>query len=449
MNYKSEKLEEDFSEIDLIKKYIKYFKLNIDNNEDESKPIIKNIKFKNEEIENAFLQQYESYILNLIESDQKLQEVLNINDGEFFEKLIIIDNITEKIKDDNNNNFNFIKIEVNSLFGLNFNNKNFDFLKNSGKNIIFTQKSKTAEIFDFAILINHNNQLILKLYQVSTKKSKEDLAKLDEDIIGLHCINISKNLEKLGKIKQFSFGIITSYKCYEKKKKDYNLMKDDCKRKNFEFFVYNLIQKQFYVEREDNGKTLLSLDNIYSIKDKNILNLPNYDSFFGLKPKLLTMKYVNQNYIHCIEKYLNENKGCDDVKIIGKIRYDKTFINASIKDKNLGLLISGNIIEDTNDIEKNVITEKQTNVSKNESNYNNMPKIKKYDIKIIKENGKNKIYKKETFCEKIEQINEIKTKISSPHILLFKVKENFLLGNKRNPLSLFTDEIINNKKKKY
>ena len=47
------------------------------------------------------------------------------------------------------------------------------------------------------------------------------------------------------------------------------------------------------------------------------------------------------------------------------------------------------------------------------------------------------------------KINEIKTKLSSPHILLFKVKENFLLGNKRNPLSLFTDEIINNKKKKY
>ena len=161
------------------------------------------------------------------------------------------------------------------------------------------------------------------------------------------------------------------------------------------------------------------------------------------------MKYVNQNYIHCIEKYLNENKGCDDVKIIGKIRYDKTFINASIKDKNLGLLISGNIIQDTNDIEKNVITEKQTNIPKNKSNYNNMPKIKKYDIKIIKENGKNKIYKKETFCVKIEQINEIKTKLFSPHILLYKLKENFLLGNKRNPLSLFTDEIINNKKKKY
>ena len=213
--------------------------------------------------------------------------------------------------------------------------------------------------------------------------------------------------------------------------------------------VYNIIQKKFYVEKEDDGKTILSLDNIYSMKDKSILNLPNYDSFFGLKPRLLTMKYVNPNYIHCIEKYFNENKGYDDVKIIGKIRYDKTFINASIKDKNLGLLISGNIVEKTNVIENNVITEKKTNVSKNESNKNNMPKIKKYDIKIIKENGKNKIYKKETFCEKIEQINEIENKLFSPHILLFKAKEKFLLGNKRNPLSLFTDEIINNKKKKY
>ena len=78
-----------------------------------------------------------------------------------------------------------------------------------------------------------------------------------------------------------------------------------------------------------------------------------------------------------------------------------------------------------------------------------MPKIKIYDIKIIKENGENKIYKKETFCGNIEQIDEIKTKLINPHILLFKMKENALLGNKRNPLSLFTDEIINNKKKKY
>ena len=80
------------------------------------------------------------------------------------------------------------------------------------------------------ILINQNGELFMKLYQISTKKSKDDLAKLDVDIIKLHCININKNLKELGDIKNFSFGIITSFKCYEKNKNDYQLMKDDCKR---------------------------------------------------------------------------------------------------------------------------------------------------------------------------------------------------------------------------
>ena len=210
MNYKSEAKEDDFSELDLNKKYKKYFKLDIKNNLNETKPIINNIKFRNKDIEIIFLQQYENYLLHFIESDKKLQEVLNLNDGDFFEKLIILDFITNKILNNKDNN-NFIKLEVNSLFG--FNLKNIDLKNYKEKNIIFTQKSKAAEIFDFGILINKNNQLIMKLYQVSTKKSKDDLSKLDLDIIKLHCINIKKNLEILGNINSFSFGIITTYRC--------------------------------------------------------------------------------------------------------------------------------------------------------------------------------------------------------------------------------------------
>ena len=244
MNYKSEEKEDDFSEIDLIKKYVKYFKFDVENNLDEVKPIIKNIKFKNKKIKAIFLQKYENYLLHFIESDNKLQEVLNLNDGEFFEKLIILDFITSKIA----NNYNFIKVEINSLFG--FNLKNIDIKNYKEKNIIFTQKSKTAEIFDFAILINKDNQLIMKLYQVSTKKSKDDLSKLDVDIIKLHCINIKKNLEILGDINNFSFGIITSYNCYGKRK-DFDLMKDDYKKKNYELLIYNIVERQFYLEQED------------------------------------------------------------------------------------------------------------------------------------------------------------------------------------------------------
>ena len=448
MDYKSEKTEFDYSELDLIRKYIKFFKLIVENNlEDDTKPVFKNIKFKNKEIEEAFITQYNNYFLISLETDEKLQAVLNLNDGELFEKLIILDIITGKIKEKNNkeyfNNYNFIKLEVKSLFGLDL--KDIDLEKYKGKNIIFTQKSKTAEIFDFGILINQDNQLIMKLYQVSLKKSKDDLAKLDLDIIKLHCLNIRKNLEKLGKIKIFSFGIITSFKCYEEKKKDYDLMKIDCKNKNFEIFIFNIVKKKFFIEEENKNSSLLQLENFFSIKDKYNLDLPNYDSFFQLKPKLISMKYLNSDYIHCLEKYLDSNLESKDVKIIGKIEYKKAFINSSIKDNNIGLLISGNITE-INKNEKN--TEKSLG-PKNTKFPVEIPRLKKdIDIKIIKEKGNNKIYRRESIIENVKEIDEFNQRLFSPHILLYKFDEEKYIGKKRNPTPLFEDEISIKKRKK-
>ena len=106
MDYKSEKTEFDYSELDLIRKYIKFFKLIVENNlEDDTKPVFKNIKFKNKEIEEAFITQYNNYFLISLETDEKLQAVLNLNDGELFEKLIILDIITGKIKEKNNKEY--------------------------------------------------------------------------------------------------------------------------------------------------------------------------------------------------------------------------------------------------------------------------------------------------------------------------------------------------------
>ena len=452
MNYKSEEKEDDFSEIDLIKKYKKYFKLDVKNNLDEVKPIINNIKFRNKDIEKIFLQQYENYLLHFIESDKKLQEVLNLNDGDFFEKLIILDFITNKILNNKDNN-NFIKLEVNSLFG--FNLKNIDLKNYKEKNIIFTQKSKTAEIFDFGILINKNNQLIMKLYQVSTKKSKDDLSKLDLDIIKLHCINIKKNLEILGNINSFSFGIITSYRCYEKKK-DFNLMKDDCTNKNYELLIYNIIERQFYFEQKDDKDAtkniLLPLDNIFSIKNINKLELPNYDSLFKLKPKLISMKYLNQNYINCLRQYFENEKECTtDIKIIGKIKYNSSYINSSINDKNLGILISGNMIEKNYTTKTKLSKENEQADSKNQIKNIEIPKIKNdIEIKIMKDSKNNKIYRKDLGCDEPKVINEIKmNQLFNPHILLYKFDEEKFIGKKRNPNSLFTDEIVVRKRKKY
>ena len=431
LDYNSEK-KEDFQELPLIIKYIKFFNLIVDNDLEESKPFIKNIKFKNKEIENEFFKQYSAYVINLIESDEKLLTVLNLNDGDFFEKLIILDIITGKIKE-KDNNYNFITVEVDSLFGLDL--KNFDFEKYKGKNILFTQKNKTAEIFDFGILINQDGQIIMKLYQISTKKTKGDLAKLDIDIIKLHCINIQKNLQVLGKINKFSFGIITSIRCFEKNKKDFKLMKEDCNSKNYEFLIYDIKEKKFYIEADDpKNNALLNLVNIYSINKVNYLELPNYENFFQLKPRLISMKYINKNYIHCIEKYYNNNNDeFNDIKIIGKIEYDESIINSSIIDNNLGLLISGNIPGKKYDNEK--------------MQYVRCPD-KDIKYRIIKENGKNQIYKKAPNTKKIIEINKLSPKINNFHLLLYKYKDKKLLGNKRNPEQLFLDDIITNKKKK-
>ena len=433
LNYKYEKKEKDFSELSLIKKYIKFFDLIVENDLDETKPLVKNIKFKNKEIETQFLIQYENYFLNSIESDEKLKAVLNLNDGELFEKLIILDIITGKIKKNNNNNF--ITIEVNSLFGLEI--ENLDLEKYKDKNIIFTQKNKTTEIFDFGILINQNGQLIMKLYQVSTKKSKNDLEKLDVDIIKLHCINISKKLEKIGNIQKFSFGIITSYNCYSDKKNDFKLMKEDCENKNFELLIYKIKEKKFYIEKrgDENNKEniLLCLENIDFINDINCLDLPNYDTFFKLKPKLKTMKFINKNYNYCLEDYYDTTHKYNDIKIIGKIEYDQSFINSTITDNNLGLLISGYIPG------KKFDRDKKLNLSlvDNDINY-----------RIIKESGKNKIYKRDPKAKYIEQIQEFNSKLSKPHILLYKFNEKNYLSKKRNPENLFLEDIISNKKKK-
>ena len=429
MNYNSGKTQKDFSELDIIEKYIKFFTLYVENNLEESKPIIKDIKFKNKDIEEKFLLQYEDYFVSAIDSDESLKAVLNLNDGDFFEKLIILDIITGKINKNNNINDNFVKLEVNSLFGLEINE--LDWNKYKGKNIIFTQKNKTAEIFDVGILYNKDNTLIMKLYQISIRKSKDDLAKLDEDIIKLHCINISKNLEKLGKIKKFSFGIITSYNCYDKNKDNYKLMKTHCKNNNFELLIYNIIKKQFFIEKEGDENVVLPLENVYSINDKNNLVLPNYDSFFQIKPRLITMKYLNRNYINCFKKYFNEDEKCDDIKIIGKIDYNKSLINSKFNDENLGLLISGYIPGEKYD------KEKEEDLSLIEFNT---------EYRIIKENGKNIIYEKKPKAKYTIENDEFEKILTNPHAILFKYDKKKYLNKKRNPEELFSKIILSMKK---
>ena len=175
-----------------------------------------------------------------------------------------------------------------------------------------------------------------------------------------------------------------------------------------------MIENIFYIEN-DNDKKLLPLENIYSINDINVLSLPNYDSFFSLNPRLITMNNLNENYIHCLQKYYGVSSISKDVKIIGKINYDKSFITKSLSDNNLGLLISGYANE---------------------------------EYKIIKYKGRSKIYAKNPKDKSIKEINELIKELTEPNIFAFKYNEKKFLNKKTYPDNLFSDEIICFKKKK-
>lgn len=441
IKYKSKPKEINISDINFLEKYMPFINLFAENHLSKNKPYIKEIKFKNNKIENEFLKQYKAYTLHHIESQTILKEILNLNDGVFFESLIIFDILTEKIAL-NNNWKNFERVKVKSLFGMVL-DEAFDFEKYKGKNIIFTQESKTGEIFDFGLLIYKDNKLIMKLYQVSTNKSEDDFKKLDLDIIKLHLINIKKQLKNLGEIKEFSFGIITSYSSYDKYSKDkskpseYKLMKEKCNENNYELLIYNIDDKQFYIEKENeiNKDIVLFPFDIFCIEKNNIIELPNYDSIFELNPRLLSMKYINKDYNKCIANYFG-NTLDNEFKIIGKINYEQKFLNIHLNNSNVGILISG-----TSELKE----EKETSIKRIKKEGKNR------DIKIIIEKDSTKIYEKEYTLQDIKEISDNFSKykkLSNPHVILFKYNENNYLRKKRKGESLFQEKIISSKSKK-
>ena len=57
-------------------------------------------------------------------------------------------------------------------------------------------------------MINQDNKPNIKLFQVTKCKSPDDFAKLDLEIIKLHCLNIKKKLTELNEDINISFGLI-------------------------------------------------------------------------------------------------------------------------------------------------------------------------------------------------------------------------------------------------
>lgn len=453
INFKNDILINNINDLSFLQKYMKFINL-ICENKEVKKVVIKGIKFKNKKIEEEFLKYYENYTLNFIQSENNLKEVLKINDGELFEALIILDILTERIIKDKNWK-NIERIKVKSLFGLTI-NEDFDFEKYKNKNIIFTQESMTGEIFDFGILINKDNNLNMKLYQVSKNKSKEDFLKLNLESIKIHCLNIQNQLKTLGKIKNFTFGIITSKSCFQKylndksKKSEYKIMKNECKERNYELLIYDLIKREFLNENDQNE--IIKYD-IFSINDKNKIDLPHYNDFFKLNPRFISMKNINYNYNNCIREYINENSQNNKHLILAKIDNNINIIKSDIKDNDLALIISGeSYFEEPSNVlylvDKSKKKNKNDNFEKNENIIKPFMEKKKKDIIIFKSNNINEIYEK-TPNNKINKLDNVNENLQNIHILLIKLESQKLIGKKRNGEKLFSENIIKKRKPSY
>ena len=354
---------------DFLMEYIKYIKLII--SEDNYNCLyIKDIKFKSEEIKNKFILNYKNILLSYLnkDNDENITKLFSDLNGIFFEKQIILDVLLDKIKTDCDRNFK--ELNVHSIYCMNFDIDKINISQYKDKDIVIIQDSITGEIYDFGIIINNS----IKLYQVSIKKSKEDLLKLNRILIEADCNYMMTNcLNNIGNYENFSFGIITSKSTFneysllikeknilENKEKEiknlenikkkiektsYNLMKAHCKKNKYELLVYDLKKKEVYIEDDTNE---LIEYNLYKFQIENKLNIPKLENIFGLKPIKFSIKnFQKDKFIEKLketklfsglEKKDNENS----LNIVGKLGYKKEFLSIKeIEEDNYFMYISG------------------------------------------------------------------------------------------------------------
>ena len=410
--------------INFLMKYIKYIKLDI-KLDFHNYLKIANIKFKSKEIKDKFILNYKDILLKYLnkKNDENIKNLFSETNGIFFEKQIILDILLDKIKKEPKQDFNFKELIVHSIYCMEFDINKIDINQYKGNNIILIQENKTGEIYDFGIIIGN----FIKLYQVSIKKTKEDLLKLNRNLIEVDCQYMTnKYLCNFGKYENYNFGLITSKTTYDQyfeslenskknieKKSDnyfektpYYLMKDYCKKNKYELLVYDMFDNKFYIENDSNNK-LIEYNNFYEFNMDYKLNTPKLNNIFSLKPIKKSIKYVNKdNFISELNKtklFKDINKNC--LNILGKFEYNKNLLDIKkIEEDKLCLCIS----------EK----KKDTNESLNIFKYKNESIV----CEVDGENVKNYIYKD----------NNVKIKKSNAQIILFSVEKNSnFLGLKR------------------
>ena len=346
--------------IDFLMNYIKYIKLII--KEDDNNCLhIEDIDFINEEIKKKFILNYKNLLIFYLnkKDDEITNSLFSDVNSIFFEKQIILDILLDKIK--SNKQRNLKELNVHSIYCMNLDISKIDFSQYKNKDIILIQDSKTGEIYDFGIIIDN----CVKLYQVSTFKSKEDLLKLNKNLIEVDCGYMANNtLNEINEYNNFSFGIITSTLTFnkysqlltkkenQKSSSSYYLMKEHCQKNNYELLVYDIKEQKLYVE--DDSNKLIEYD-IFKFNIKNKLNIPQLKEIFTIKPKKISIKQIKKDIF--IEKLnatklfsgFKNDKNNSSLNLLGKFDYKSEFLDIErIKEDNYFIYISGKTKENKN-----------------------------------------------------------------------------------------------------
>ena len=335
-----------------LMKYIKYIKLII--TEDINNCLfINDIEFKNEEIKINFIKNYKDILISYLNknNDKIIADLFSGLNSDLFEKQIILDILLDKIISDKERNFKELK--VHTIYCMDLDLKNIDISQYKEKDIIIIQDSKTGEVYDFGIIVNKK----VKLYQVSTNKSKDDLIMLEKNKIEFDCnYMMNKYLNHFGDYSNFSFGIITStltFNNYSKLLKEeknilntpYYLMKEHCLKNNYELFIYDLIKHKIY--KEDESNNLIECD-LYKFNNKNELKIPKLKEIYTQSPKKISMKKFNKVYF--VEKLkntklfsrLDKNESMNSLNVVGKFDYKNELLNIrEVEEENYFIYISG------------------------------------------------------------------------------------------------------------
>ena len=446
-NYRSFYLnEKDNFDNNFLINHLVYINLKCEYEKNKIK--ISRIYFKDELIKKIYFSIYNKKLLEFLNQDENtINDVFQKEDGILFEKGIIYQIMMNKMKID------FEIFEINNLYCFDT-DEIFKLKKLIDKNIFFKQVSSKGEKYDCGFLIQQDENIYIKLYQITKNKYQTELNKLKRNILNLDVEYMSNQLKKIGfkKIDKFSFGIISNYDLYSKYlNKDNNSsfleLRNFCKNQKYEFLLFNFKNLNFYIENNVNQK-------IFFINDNNQINFSeNNEILFSFndyyKLEFLDFPFITNNLIKKSTKQLNI-----------KNELTKFIIEDDLKsnDKN-NILILGNFINNINNEINSEIIQKNSKNNFGILSYGIVNKYEEYLSLNYKNNNLNyeKKIKKEK-NQKIEEVFEINNEkilekikdIKTLKVVVFEVdsEEKFLGKKIKNEITnLFNSFKINKNKK--